>query len=178
MTSGLETAPRGRREREADGALAAAARAGDREALDVLLRRHLPLIYNVVRQALGAHSDVDDVVQDIVLRALRQVRQLRKPQSFRSWLVAISVRQVSTHLARAGQSVGRSAALDEAAWRPDATAEVEGPALLRVEVAGQRRQVRNASRWLSTPERTMLTLWWLEAAGEFSRNEVAASRQT
>ena len=175
MTSGLETAPRGRREREADGALAAAARAGDREALDVLLRRHLPLIYNVVRQALGAHSDVDDVVQDIVLRALRQLRQLRKPQSFRSWLVAISVRQVSTYLARAGQSVGRSAALEEAAWRPDATAEVEGPALLRVEVAGQRRQVRNASRWLSPPERTMLTLWWLETAGEFSRVDVAAA---
>src|SRR5689334_20986558 len=122
LTSRLEAAPRGRRDREADGVLAAAARAGDREALDVLIRRHLPLIYNVVRQALGAHSDVDDVVQDIVLRALRQLRQLRRPQSFRPWLVAIAVRQVSTHLTRADRAGGRTAALEEAAWRPDATA--------------------------------------------------------
>ncbi|MEU4243636.1 sigma-70 family RNA polymerase sigma factor [Actinoplanes sp. NPDC026619] len=175
MTGRLAAAPRARRDRESDDALAAAARAGDREALDVLVRRHLPMVYNVVRQALGAHPDVDDVVQDIVLRALRQLRRLRRPESFRPWLAAITVRQVGTYLARAGQADGRTAALDEAAWRPDAAAELEGPALLRVEIAGQRRQVRHASRWLSADERAVLALWWLETVGEVSRPDVAGA---
>src|SRR5690242_11899667 len=106
-------AMRARPDQEADDALVAAARAGDRAALDTLIRRHLPMVYNVVRQALGAHADVDDVVQDIVLRALRQLRHLRRAESFRPWLAAITVRQVSTHLARADQAAGRTTALDE-----------------------------------------------------------------
>ncbi|GIM97384.1 sigma-70 family RNA polymerase sigma factor [Paractinoplanes toevensis] len=175
MTGRLATEPRARRDREADDALAAAARAGDREALDVLVRRHLPMVYNLVRQVLGADPDVDDVVQDVVLRALRQLRGLRRPESFRPWLAAIAVHEVGTYLARAGRVAGRTAALEEAAWRPDASAELEGPALLRVEIAGQRRQVRHASRWLSAEDRAVLALWWLESVGELSRTEVAAS---
>jgi RNA polymerase sigma factor (sigma-70 family) len=175
LTGRLATAPWARRDREADDALALAARAGDRQALDILVRRHLPMVYNVVRRALGAHPDVDDVVQDIVLRALRQLRRLRRPESFRPWLAAITVRQVSTYLSRTDRAAGRTAALDEAAWRPDAAAELEGPALLRVEIAGQRRQVRHASRWLSTEERAILALWWLESVGELSRADLAAA---
>jgi RNA polymerase sigma factor (sigma-70 family) len=171
----LAGATRSRPAPEADAALAVAARAGDRTALDALVRRHLPMVYNLVRQALGAHPDVDDVVQDIVLRALRQLHGLRAPESFRPWLAAIAVRQIGTHLARTDQVAGRSTPLDEAAWRPDAGAELEGPALLRVEIAGQRRQVRHASRWLSADEQALLSLWWLETAGELSRADVAVA---
>src|SRR4051812_26309658 len=115
LTGKTAAATRARPGQESDDALAAAARAGDRQALDALVRRHLPMVYNVVRQALGGHADVDDVVQDIVLRALRQLPHLRRPESFRPWLAAIAVRQVSTHLARAGQAAGRTIGLDEAA---------------------------------------------------------------
>lgn len=48
----------------------AAAQAGDREALDELVTGWLPLVYTVVGRALGGHADVDDVVQETMLRAV------------------------------------------------------------------------------------------------------------
>jgi RNA polymerase sigma factor (sigma-70 family) len=158
---------------ETDAALAVAAKSGDRRALEALFRNHLPLIYNLVRQTLGGTPDVDDVVQDILLRALRQLPQLRDPASFRPWLTATAVHQIGSHLARTEATAGRTAPLDAAAWQPDA--EIEAPALLRVELAGQRRQVRSASRWLSPEDRTLLSLFWLETIGDLSRADVAAA---
>ncbi len=72
----------------------AAAQAGDRRALDELVAGWLPLVYNVVGRALNGHADVDDVVQETMLRAVDHLGSLRDPDSFRSWLVAIAMRQI------------------------------------------------------------------------------------
>ncbi len=53
--------------------LVLAAQRGDRWALDDLLRLALPLVYNVVGRALGGPPDVDDVVQECMLRVVREV---------------------------------------------------------------------------------------------------------
>ena len=71
-----------------------AAQRGDREALDALAAGDLPLVYNIVGRAMNGHPDVDDVVQETMLRAVRGVGDLRDPAAFRSWLVAIAIRQV------------------------------------------------------------------------------------
>ena len=97
-----------------------------------------------------------------MLRALRQLAELRAPDSFRPWLAAITVRQVSTHLQREQLIAGRTTALDEAAELPDPDANLEGVALLRAELSGQRRQAVRASRWLDAEDRALLSLWWLE----------------
>ena len=161
--------------RPTDPALVAAARSGDRSALDELVRLHLPLVYNLTRRALGGHPDVDDVVQDIMLRMVRQLPALRSTGSFRSWLTAIAVHQIGTHRTRGAVAAARTTDLDELAGRPDADAEVEGATLLRVELSVQRRQVMHAGRWLSADDRTVLALWWLETVGELTRAEVAAA---
>src|ERR1700748_3769456 len=75
-------------------ALITAARGGDPEALDVLAAAYLPLVYNIVGRAMNGHPDVDDVVQETMFRAVRGVGELRDPAAFRSWLVAIAIRQV------------------------------------------------------------------------------------
>lgn len=72
----------------------AAAQAGDRQALDELVEGWLPLVYNIVGRALNGHADVDDVVQETMLRAVDHLGSLRDPDSFRSWLVAIAMRQI------------------------------------------------------------------------------------
>src|SRR4051794_41675257 len=69
-----------------------AARAGDPAAVDRLVGGYLPLVYTIVGRALDGHADVDDVVQDTMLRVLRNLGDLRDPEAFRSWLVAITVR--------------------------------------------------------------------------------------
>src|SRR6266436_7405162 len=74
-----------------------AAQAGDAEALDSLLSGYLPLIYNIVGRGLSGHADVDDVVQETMLRAVRGLGDLRDPGAFRSWLVAVAIRQMHDH---------------------------------------------------------------------------------
>ncbi|MDH6574402.1 hypothetical protein P3T29_000017 [Kitasatospora sp. MAP5-34] len=46
----------------------AAARAGDEEARDRLIAGYLPLVYNVVGRAMNGRPDVDDVVQETMIR--------------------------------------------------------------------------------------------------------------
>ena len=62
-----------------------AARDGDQRALDALVAEHLPLVYNIVGRALQGHADVDDVVQETMLRVVDGLPRLREPDSFRSW---------------------------------------------------------------------------------------------
>lgn len=75
-------------------ALIKAAQQGDLQAQDQLVASYLPLVYNIVGRALNGHADVDDVVQESVLRMLNGLHSLRSPGSFRSWFVAITMNQI------------------------------------------------------------------------------------
>ncbi|WP_085926900.1 RNA polymerase sigma factor, partial [Streptomyces platensis] len=158
-----------------------AAKAGDEEAQEQLVAAYLPLIYNVVGRALDGHADVDDVVQETMLRVLESLADLREPASFRSWLVAIAMNQVRRRWATARKTpvVG----LDQAPERADRSADFVDLTILKLGLSGQRREVAAATRWLDERDRSLLSLWWLEAAGEITRPELVAavgidSRQT
>jgi RNA polymerase sigma factor (sigma-70 family) len=155
--------------------LVVAAQAGDRRAVEDLISAHLPLVYTIVRRALSDHPDTDDVVQEVVLRALRELRELRTPESFRAWLAAIAVRQVSTYLHNRHRAVARAAPLDALIDVPDATADFENLTVLRLELSGQRGEVVRASRWLDADDQALLSLWWLEIGGQLGRTELSAA---
>ncbi|MFD5159138.1 RNA polymerase sigma factor [Streptomyces hawaiiensis] len=146
-------------------AVITAAQAGDRRALDELVAGWLPLVYNIVGRALNGHADVDDVVQETMLRAVGHLGSLRDPDSFRSWLVAIAMRQIRDRARR--RTPDR---LEEAAASDFAELTV-----LRLQLEGQRREVAEAVRWLDDEDRQLLSLWWLEVAGELTRRELAAA---
>lgn len=156
-------------------ALIAAARKGDQEAKDQLVASYLPLLYNVVGRALNGHADVDDVVQEAVLRMLRSLPELRDPGRFRSWLVAIAMNEIRRHW-REGRAGSVSAdRLDDTFDLADPRADFVELTILRLGLTGQRRQVAEATRWLEEDDRALLSLWWLETAGQLSRAEVAAA---
>ncbi|WP_143666505.1 sigma-70 family RNA polymerase sigma factor, partial [Streptomyces reticuliscabiei] len=146
----------------------AAAQAGDPHALDEVVAGWLPLVYNIVGRALNGHADVDDVVQETMLRAVDNLGSLRDPDSFRSWLVAITMRQIRDRARRRTTDTLR----DETADRVTDFAELT---VLRLQLEGQRREVAEAVRWLDDEDRQLLSLWWLEVAGELSRRELAAA---
>ncbi|TDB82522.1 RNA polymerase sigma factor [Micromonospora sp. KC721] len=156
--------------------LVTAAQAGDGRALDELFTAYLPVVYTIVRRAIDSRPDVDDVVQDTMLRVLRALRTLRTPDSFEPWLMAITMRQVSTYLRRRQATAGRTTDLGEVIDAADA--DTEGLTMLRLELSDQRRQVVRASRWLDRDDRLLLSLWWLEAAGQLTRTELAAELGT
>jgi RNA polymerase sigma factor (sigma-70 family) len=156
--------------------LVVAAQAGDGPALDRLVTAYLPLVYAVVHRALGEIPDADDVVQETMLRVLRELRAVRTPESFRPWLTTIATRQVSTYLRRRRAGLRRTASLDDAAGLP--AAGTEGLALLNVELSGHRRQAVRAGHWLDPGDRALLSLWWHETAGRTTRSGLAAALGT
>ncbi|MCZ4101728.1 sigma-70 family RNA polymerase sigma factor [Streptomyces sp. So13.3] len=155
--------------------LVVAAQAGDDRAREELIATYLPLLYNIVGRALSGHADVDDVVQETLLRVVRDLPALRAPESFRSWLVSITLRQISTHRNRQRAFFRRTAVIDEARQIPDAGAEPGDVTILRLHASDERRQVVHAGRWLDPDHRVLLSLWWQEGSGSLSRDDIAAA---
>jgi RNA polymerase sigma factor (sigma-70 family) len=154
-----------------DTAPVIAARAGDPAAVDALVAQYLPLVYTIVGRALEGHADVDDVVQDVMLRVLRNLGELRDPAAFRSWLVAITVRQVRERY-RARRNAPDALVHEDVR---DPGADFTDLAITRLELSGQRRETAEATRWLDEDNRELLSLWWLEASGELTRDEIVAA---
>ncbi|MGI5353750.1 sigma-70 family RNA polymerase sigma factor [Streptomyces sp. CA-252508] len=152
--------------------LVVAAQRGDERAREELVSAYLPLLYNIVGRALSGHADVDDVVQETLLRAVRDLPALRAPESFRSWLVSITLRQVNTYWQRQRTLADRTALIDEALPVPDA-APLEDTTILRLRMSDERGQVVEAARWLDEEHRVLLSLWWQECAGLLSRQDIA-----
>ncbi|MEV8506177.1 sigma-70 family RNA polymerase sigma factor [Actinoplanes sp. NPDC051475] len=156
-----------------DTATVVAARAGDPAAVDRLVAGYLPLVYTIVGRALDGHADVDDVVQDTMLRVLRNLGDLRDPEAFRAWLVAITVRQVRERY-RARRAAPDALLPDDVR---DPGADFTDLAITRLELAGQRRETAEATRWLDEDNRELLSLWWLEASGELTRDEIVEATE-
>ncbi|MGW6566754.1 sigma-70 family RNA polymerase sigma factor [Streptomyces sp. NPDC054975] len=152
-------------------ALVAAAASGDPDAGERLVRAYLPLVYNIVGRALDGHADVDDVVQETMVRALDGLPGLRDPARFRSWIVAIAMNQIRRRW-RDRQN-GPVPGLDRAAELADPDGDFVDLAILRLGLSGQRREVAEATRWLDESDREVLALWWLETGGELDRSELA-----
>ncbi|MFJ3583215.1 sigma-70 family RNA polymerase sigma factor [Streptomyces sp. NPDC090127] len=152
-------------------ALVDAAVSGDPHAGERLVRAYLPLVYNIVGRALDGHADVDDVVQETMVRALDGLPGLREPARFRSWLVAIAMNQIRRRWRE--RQAGPVPGLDRAAELADPAGDFVDLTILRLGLSGQRREVAEATRWLDESDREVLALWWLETGGELDRAELA-----
>src|ERR1700722_19429320 len=151
-----------------DVAIVVAAQRGDRRALDVLAPPYLPLVYNIVGRAMNGHPDVDDVVQETMLRAVRGVGELRDPAAFRSWLVAIAIRQI------------RDSYRDRLALPPAVESDAPSPdfadtTIERLGLSGQRLETAAATRWLDDEDGQVLARWGQEAAGKLRRADLAVA---
>jgi RNA polymerase sigma-70 factor (ECF subfamily) len=61
-------------------------RTGKRWAERALLERYTNHVERVLTHILGAHTDLDDLTQDVFVRALARVEDLRDAQALRTWL--------------------------------------------------------------------------------------------
>jgi len=57
-----------------------------------LFHRHASYVAGVATRLLGRDHEVDDVVQDVFLIALRGLHALRDPEAARAWLTKVTVR--------------------------------------------------------------------------------------
>jgi RNA polymerase sigma-70 factor, ECF subfamily len=73
-----------------DNELIAAARAGDRYALDQLLRRHYDRIHAVTRRIAGASRDGEDATQEALIKIVRSLPNFDGRSSFGTWAYRIA----------------------------------------------------------------------------------------
>jgi RNA polymerase sigma factor (sigma-70 family) len=151
--------------------LVAAAQAGDEEALTELLSGHLSLVYNVVGRALDWHADVDDVVQETMMRVMRGLPGVREPDRFPSWVAAIARQQVQLYLR--GRMKIRQRREDIPQEHPDPSGDFAERTVTELVLAEQRRELTEAARWLDPQDQRLLSLLWRETLGELTRTEMA-----
>lgn len=86
-----------------DGALVAAAAAGDRDAFDELVRRHQAAIVSLVRAVTAGRGDPEDVAQEVFVRAWRSLSGFRGDSAFRTWLHTVAINVVRTSQSRSAR---------------------------------------------------------------------------
>ncbi|NUO38044.1 MAG: sigma-70 family RNA polymerase sigma factor [Gemmatimonadaceae bacterium] len=77
-------------------ALVGAAQTGDRAAFGALYERFARLVHGVLL-ASAPRDDVPDLVQDVFLRALRQLHTLREPAAFGGWIATMARNEARMH---------------------------------------------------------------------------------
>ncbi len=68
--------------------------------LDGAYRRYARYVAAVALRLLGRDAEVDDVVQEVFLTALRKLDGLRDPEAIRGWLATVAVRVAGRKLRR------------------------------------------------------------------------------
>ncbi|MBK8482581.1 MAG: RNA polymerase sigma factor [Proteobacteria bacterium] len=90
------------------------AQAGDRGALDRLLRQELRAVRQAAWRVLGADSELDDVTQKALIEAVRSLQTFRGDCRFRTWLTRIAIRVAWTHLRARSKIIPLTPAIEEA----------------------------------------------------------------
>ena len=77
-----------------------AARSGDREAFDDVVRRTYVDLFTLAVRLTGNEEDARDVVQDAYVRAWKGIGTFRGDAQLSTWLYRITANCASTHLSR------------------------------------------------------------------------------
>jgi RNA polymerase sigma-70 factor, ECF subfamily len=83
--------------------LVAAAQAGDRSALDALLRRHYDRVHAVCRRIAGSNRDADDAAQEAMIGIVRGLARFDGRSAFTTWAYRIATNAALDELRRRGR---------------------------------------------------------------------------
>lgn len=72
-----------------DAAAVAKAKGGDEEAFQVLVERHGRAVYRLAYRMTGKAEDAEEVVQETLIRAYRQLTRFEARANFSTWLYRI-----------------------------------------------------------------------------------------
>jgi RNA polymerase sigma-70 factor (ECF subfamily) len=111
-----------------DAELVAAARDGDRDAFEELVRRTYTDTFTLARRLTGNEEDARDVTQDVYLRAWRGIGKFRGEAQFSTWLYRITANTSNTHLRRRRRL--RAEPLDEFNDPPETRGECQPAAVV------------------------------------------------
>jgi RNA polymerase sigma-70 factor (ECF subfamily) len=73
---------------------------GEPAALAALYQRYAPYVASIATRLLGRDSEIDDLVQDVFVEAVRGIFKLRDPLAVKGWLAKVTVRLAVRRLRR------------------------------------------------------------------------------
>jgi RNA polymerase sigma-70 factor (ECF subfamily) len=117
-----------------DVALVSAAREGDRTAFGMLYARFARMVHGILLARVPP-DDVDDLVQDVFLRALPQLHSLRDDTRFGGWLATIARNRAADYHRQSRSALSSTQSLSEDEHEDSATTgtqEVEAAAILAI----------------------------------------------
>lgn len=82
----------------AAAALVVGSRDPDSDAFDALYLRYAPYVAAIGVRMLGRDEELDELVQDVFMQALRGLSQLRESAAFKGWLAQITIRSATQRL--------------------------------------------------------------------------------
>jgi RNA polymerase sigma factor (sigma-70 family) len=74
----------------ADEELVSNAQAGDRDALEKLVRRHQPWVFNIALRMVWYRESAEDATQEILIKVVTKLSTFRGQSQFRTWLYRIA----------------------------------------------------------------------------------------
>lgn len=83
-----------------DGDLVRNVQAGDREAMEALVRRHYELVYAYIQRYTGDRQVAKDLTQDVFVKVTLSIHRFRMRSDFRSWLLTIATNQCRDYFRR------------------------------------------------------------------------------
>ena len=149
----------------ADEELVSQTLAGDRDAFGVLVHKYQEMVFAYAFQKVRNETDAEDVMQEVFLRAYRNLYALRQPHRFRSWLYTIMSNECNRWLARVAKTRGHEVMLTDAA----ADAVPVEPAHT-VPTEGWRVELEQAIAALSDENRVAVSMFYM---GDRSLKEIS-----
>jgi RNA polymerase sigma-70 factor (ECF subfamily) len=146
--------------------LVEAAQAGDREAFGELATRFEPMVYAIALRRLGNHSEAQELCQEVLVKAMQKIEQLKVAAAFGGWLRSITVRMAIN------RQVRRSPMIATEPHTLDASCYVSNTPLDSALANERAAQVRGGLAQLGDMDRTTLEAFYVR--GE-SLSQMSAS---
>ncbi|MCA8997835.1 MAG: sigma-70 family RNA polymerase sigma factor [Planctomycetaceae bacterium] len=131
--------------------------AGDRDSFGRLVEAYESEVFAVVMRRLRNRSEAVEVTQEVFLRAMRKLPQLREPERFVGWLKRIAVRMSINRAVRRPKEALQSPEIFSGLTGGDRDVPLDG--ILESERADQ---VRNGLRSLRPLDRETLLAFYFE----------------
>ena len=108
-----------------DRSLVTRAQGGDRQALEALVGRHQPWVYNIAIRMLAHPQDAEDATQEILIKAITRLSSFEGRSRFRTWLYRIVVNHMLN--VRRGRAEPSTSGFECYAHGLDATPDLDLP---------------------------------------------------
>ena len=125
-----------------DATLATLATNGDRDALDVLLRRHYDRVFRVCRRLCHNEADALDAAQDTLLAVARRIDRFDGRSAFTTWLYRVTTNICLDELRRRQRRPVPTDILAEGGQQDDQTGWVDERLLLEAALAALPNEFR------------------------------------